>query len=126
MTQQINGHPPKLAIQDASAWILRGGVVASVLFMLVGTVITFSEDRISIQRMRSDPFVANPVQIIHDFHDHPGRSTIEIGICLLVLTPVARVAMSIILFALEDRDWIYTLITATVLLLTLAGLLWFR
>lgn len=51
-----------------------------------------------------------------------GESVIQLGILLLIATPVARVALSLATFALQ-RDWVYVLITATVLGLLLYGLL---
>lgn len=52
-----------------------------------------------------------------------GESIIDVGLFILVLTPVARVLASVILFALVDRDWFYTAVTLIVLILTLVSLL---
>jgi uncharacterized membrane protein len=46
----------------------------------------------------------------------------QLGVLVLVLTPVARVVFSMILFALR-RDAMYTIITLAVLAVLLAGLL---
>jgi uncharacterized membrane protein len=49
-------------------------------------------------------------------------SLMQLGVFILVLTPVARVAFSLVLFALR-RDRMYTVITLAVLTVLLAGLL---
>lgn len=49
----------------------------------------------------------------------------QLGLIALVLTPVSRVAASILLFALE-RDRTYVVITTAVLLILLASLLFIR
>jgi uncharacterized membrane protein len=75
----------------------------------------------------------------HAFHGQPGidriiieiiegavalraRSIIQFGILLLIATPIARVALSLIGFALE-RDWAYVAITAIVLAVLLYSLI---
>ncbi len=52
---------------------------------------------------------------------HP-QSIIALGLILLILTPVMRVAISIVAFALE-RDRLYVVITSIVLLILIAGFL---
>jgi uncharacterized membrane protein len=49
------------------------------------------------------------------------RSIIQTGILLLIATPIARVALSLVGFSLE-RDWKYVLITAIVLSVLLYSL----
>jgi len=50
------------------------------------------------------------------------RSIIQTGILLLIATPIARVALSLVGFTLE-RDWKYVLITAIVLTVLLYSLI---
>jgi uncharacterized membrane protein len=50
-----------------------------------------------------------------------GRGLIQLGLLLLIATPVARVAFSLLAF-LRQRDRTYTVVTAFVLLLLLASL----
>jgi uncharacterized membrane protein len=57
---------------------------------------------------------------VRTFH---GRNIIQLGLLVLIATPVARVAFSVVAFALE-RDWLYvgiTLLVLVVLLFSLAG-----
>jgi uncharacterized membrane protein len=111
------------AIEDASAWILRLGVIAAVTVMLLGIAMSFMHGHASLERMSSDPFEYRPAVILAGILKLQGKSIIEAGIYLLVLTPILRVAASFVLFTLE-RDWLYAVITLTVLILTIAGLLW--
>lgn len=53
--------------------------------------------------------------------DLRGRGLIQLGLLLLIATPVARVAVSLVAF-LRQRDRTYALVTAFVLLLLLASL----
>jgi uncharacterized membrane protein len=116
--------PPKLTIQDASAWVLRGGLALSIGVMLIGIAFSFAHGTISVQRMADDPFDYRPRMIWDGICAGRGKSIIEAGIYLLVLTPVMRVVTSMILFAAVERDRLYSIITFVVLILTLAGLLW--
>jgi uncharacterized membrane protein len=115
-------HQP--TISDVSAWVLRGGVVSSSLVMLIGIVVSFCHGTISVARITSDRFDYYPSVIWNlIIHGH-GKGIVEAGIYLLVFTPILRIAASILLFAFQERDRLYTLITLIVLILTLAGLLW--
>lgn len=79
-----------------------------------------------------------PAQNFHVFHGEPehlrhvsgifdfavglhSRGFIQLGLLILIATPVARVAFSVIGFALE-RDWLYVAITLSVLGLLVYGL----
>ena len=53
------------------------------------------------------------------------RALIQAGVLLLVLTPVARVAATLIAFAAR-RDWLYVAVTLAVLGTLVAGLAGFR
>ncbi len=112
-----------LAIEDASAWILRIGLAASLAVMLIGVCFSFAHGTISVQRMQSDQFDYHPAIIWRGILHARGKSIIEAGVYLLVLTPILRVVTSIILFASTERDWTYAVITTVVLFLVLAGLI---
>lgn len=116
--------PRASAINDVSAWVLRGGVISSVLVMLTGIVFSFVHGTVSLERMETARFKYDPGAVVRGVIHGRGQSIIEAGIYLLVLTPVVRVLMSIILFVFAERDWAYGAITLCVLALTLAGLLW--
>lgn len=123
-----NSSPPSpdVAIQDVSSWVLRIGVVSSVAIMLIGTVVSFLRHSVSIQDMEGARFKSDFGVIWHGVLAGSGRSIIEVGILLLVLTPIMRVAASMFLFLFEEHDWFYTLVTFAVLTLTLVSLLLLR
>ena len=51
------------------------------------------------------------------------RGLIQLGLLLLIATPVARVVFSVFAFA-RQRDWIYVVITLIVLAVLLYSLFW--
>jgi uncharacterized membrane protein len=53
------------------------------------------------------------------------RAVVQLGLVLLIATPVARVALTLVAFVLQ-RDRLYVAITALVLALLLYSLLWGR
>jgi uncharacterized membrane protein len=122
-----NAPPPRpphrgIAIEDASAWILRVGVVASVAVMLTGIVFSFIHHHVPLERMQHDRIDFQPRVIAAGVLHGQGKAIIEVGIYMLVLTPILRVFTSMVLFAFEEHDWLYTLITFVVLALTVCGL----
>ena len=54
--------------------------------------------------------------IISDARSLSGRGLIQLGLLLLIATPVARVIFSVVGF-FRQRDWMYVAITMMVLLL---------
>jgi uncharacterized membrane protein len=125
MSQPINPSPAHhTTISDVSAWVLRVGVILSSLVMLIGIIVSFTHGTVSIDRITSDGFDYDPSAIWSLIRHGHGKGIIEAGIYILVFTPIMRVAASTILFAFEERDRLYTIITLIVLILTLTGLLW--
>ena len=59
--------------------------------------------------------------IVHGALGMSGRAIIQLGLLLLIATPVARVLFSAIAFALE-RDYLYVFITLIVLAILLYSL----
>ena len=111
------------AIQDVSAWVLRIGVVTSVLVMALGLTLAFVHHPPSVQHMKTAVLKYNLGAIYHGVLRGDGESIIDMGLFILVLTPIARVLASVILFATVDRDWFYTCVTLVVLILTTMSLL---
>jgi uncharacterized membrane protein len=72
-------------------------------------------------------FVGEPAElrsvtgILHAVAAVRGRAIIQLGLLLLIATPVARVAFSLVAF-LRERDRAYVLITSFVLALLLVSL----
>jgi len=107
--------------------ILRGGVLLSAAVVLVGAIIYLVRHGAAAPAyhiFRGEPSDLRSVSgIIARSLSGRGRGLIQLGILLLIATPVARVAFSVLGFALErDRKYvILTLIVLGVLLYSLAG-----
>jgi uncharacterized membrane protein len=108
--------------------LLRGGVILSISVVLVGVALTFIHHP-SYARSRPDLVVlTNPDQpypssvrtVAAGAEQRRGQSVVMIGLLLLIATPVARVALSIVVFAIE-RDRLYVVITTVVLALLLTS-----
>jgi len=108
--------------------VLRGGVLASLGVILAGTLITFirhPEYVSSPQELGrlTQPGAAFPTtlrDVIAGLAELRGQAIVVLGLLILIATPVARVAVSILLF-LEERDRTYAAITSIVLLLLILG-----
>jgi uncharacterized membrane protein len=123
---------PKRALTDEQmdriiSVLLRSGVLISALVVLVGGILylmhygaVLPEYRV----FRGEPAVLRSLSgIVKDALSFDSRGIIQFGLLLLVATPVARVAFSILAFALQrDRTYvIITLIVLGVLLYSLTG-----
>jgi uncharacterized membrane protein len=108
--------------------LLRAGVVTAATFVAFGAILYLIQegtDQPSYQEFRGEPpSLRNVADLFADALSLQGRAIILCGIVLLLATPVARVLLSAVAFALQ-RDRLYvvlTLIVLTVLLGSLAGL----
>ena len=114
-------------IENIIAGMLRAGVILSTALVLGGGVwylLRFGAGRPEYGAFQGEPAVLRSVSgIVRGAVALDARSWIQLGLLLLVATPVARVLFSIFAFA-EERDWTYvaiTLIVAAVLLYSLFG-----
>ncbi len=107
-----------LSIARMISGLLRVGVIASGMIVLVGGgfyLIQHGYELANYQNFRAQPNVNRAIgRILQGALSLQPRSIIQTGVLLLIATPVARVALSLIGFSLE-RDRAYVLITAIVL-----------
>ena len=118
----------KVTDQTLERWIsalLRIGVVLSALLVLTGGVLYLlrhGHEVVAYQvfqpKESSDRRIA---EIIEEALVGRGRSIIQLGLLLLIATPIARVAASLIGFLFE-QDKTYLVITLIVLIVLLASL----
>ena len=107
------------------AHVLRGGVLVSAAVVACGGAVFLS--RHGMQRPDYHAFNAEPDTlrtirgIISDTMTLSGRGLIQLGLLLLIATPIARVVFSVIGFA-RQRDWLYVVITLAVLILLVYSL----
>ncbi len=113
-------------IEEIVADLLRTGVALSALVVLIGGVIYlirhgFAPADYRVFRGEPSDLRSLPGILRFAFTWH-GRGIIQLGLVLLIATPVARVAFSIWGFA-EERDHMYTTFTVIVLAILLYSLL---
>lgn len=119
--------PAARPIEEILGNLLRAGVLISAAVVLVGAIIYLfrhgSEPPL-YHVFRGEPTDLRSVPgIVRDALALRGRGLIQLGLLLLILTPVARVAFSVFAFARQrDRTYIVvTLIVLGLLLYSLAG-----
>ena len=106
--------------------LLRTGVLIAAVFVLTGGVLYLISQH-------------GPIPNYHVFHGEPeqlrsvsgivhaalalrGEGLIQFGLLILIATPIARVALSLLVF-LYQKDWVYVAVTLVVLGLLLYSLL---
>jgi uncharacterized membrane protein len=123
-------HPPQEwddhRIEIILGNLLRAGVMLAAAVVLCGaSVYLFRHARetadYSVFRGEPADFSTIPGVILSVMHGR-GRGLIQLGLLLLIATPIARVAFSIVGFALE-RDRMYVVFTVIVLSILLFSLL---
>jgi uncharacterized membrane protein len=106
--------------------LLRAGVLLAAATVLLGGVLYLAgrhADRVHFQAfMAGGPDTRTLAGIMRSAAHLESLGIIQFGLLLLIATPVARVALAIAGFALE-RDRLYTVVSAIVLLILLASLL---
>ena len=113
-------------VEIVISWVLRIGVVTSLAVVVAGLVLVFvhhpaflsspAELPKLIQRGASFPHTLSAA--FSGAEGMRGEPIVALGLLLLILTPVARVAVSILAFHFQ-RDRVFTLITLTVLIILL-------
>lgn len=120
--------PPVISEHDVElslASLLRAGVLAAAALVLAGGVIYLG--RYGGTRPHPGTFTGEPEDlktfggILNAALALRGRGLIQLGLVILIATPVARVAFSLYAF-MRQRDRAYVVITAFVLTLLLASL----
>ncbi|MGB9074799.1 MAG: DUF1634 domain-containing protein [Terriglobales bacterium] len=106
--------------------LLRGGVLLSAAIVLLGAAIYLvrhGHSPVDYRMFRGEPSDLRNVRgIFRDVIALEGRGIIQLGLLLLIATPVARVAFSIFGFA-EEHDRMYVIVASIVLLILLYSLI---
>jgi len=108
--------------------VLRTGVLASFLLIVAGMIISFIHHHEYLSSPAELLYLTHPGaafphtlrDVFTGLHEMRGQAVVTAGLLLLIVTPVMRVAVSIIIF-LHKKDWVFTLITTVVLCLLLAS-----
>jgi uncharacterized membrane protein len=99
--------------------LLRAGVVLAATVVLAGGLlylVRHGGEQPDYRVFRGEPAdLRSPSGIVVDAGKLKSRGLIQLGLLLLIATPVARVFLSAVGFA-RQRDWIYVGLTLVVLL----------
>jgi uncharacterized membrane protein len=113
-------------MQTIIGWILRIGVSASMVLVFIGGVFFVYRHGHSIpdyKDFKGVPyFIHNTDGIFEGVRNLKGQAIIQLGIILLIATPVIRVAFSVVGFIIE-KDYLYTTISIIVLLIIFASMI---
>jgi len=104
--------------------LLRTGVLTAAAIVLVGGTVYLARHEFSLPHYEEfKPSNLNSVGgIIHGVFSGSGRGLIQLGLLLLIATPVMRVALLVVGFAMQ-RDRFYVLVSLVVLIFLLFSLL---
>ena len=110
------------SVEILISWLLRVGVVTSLSFVLIGLLLMFIHHPsylvsvMDLQRLTS-PGAAFPHtlrEVVNGLLAGRGQAVVAVGLLMLIVTPIMRVAVSIFAFALR-LDRAFVLITSGVL-----------
>jgi uncharacterized membrane protein len=113
------------SMEDFLGTLLRIGVTLAGLVVAIGACIYMA--RHATEPADYGHFEGTPPEyldfwaIVTGVLNGRGRALIQMGLLILVATPVARVFFSLILFA-KERDWRYVAITSVVFAMLLVSI----
>jgi uncharacterized membrane protein len=100
--------------------LLRFGVILAAAWVLAGGIhylVQYRDAKSDYRAFHGEPAdLRYTHEIVQEALQLNARALIQFGLLLLIATPIARVAFSVVGFALE-KDWMYVGITLVVLTL---------
>ncbi len=116
-------------IEQIIGKLLRLGVLLAALVVVIGgTLLLMHYGHLAAgfhEFTATDPALRSVGGILTAVVHGDSRAIVQLGLVLLILTPVARVALTLGAFIIQ-RDRLYILTTSIVLALLLYGLIWGR
>jgi uncharacterized membrane protein len=113
-------------VDAAIGALLRGGVLLAAAVVAAGAVLYLTRhgsDPTHYRVFRGEPSDLRDLGLVLEgVRSFAGRATMQLGLLLLIATPIARVALSVVLF-IRERDWLYVGVTVLVLALLTYSLL---
>jgi uncharacterized membrane protein len=105
--------------------VLRAGVLLSSFVTLVGLVMYLAHHATATPAYHEFHSIYAPLRSVYQvvpraFHGYP-LAIIQLGVLLLIATPVARVAFLVVAFALEG-DRMYVVVSGLVLVILLGSI----
>jgi len=114
-----------LRIEIIIGSLLRTGVILAASVVFLGGVlylVRHGHETISYTTFQGEPEALKSIPaVLGGVASFSARAIIQLGLLLLIATPIARVAFAAIAFALE-RDYLYVVITLIVLAVLLYSL----
>jgi uncharacterized membrane protein len=112
-------------VEQVLGGVLRAGVLLAAVVVLTGGIlylVRHGSERADHRVFHGEPAdLRSPAGIARDALALSGRGIIQLGLLLLLATPVARVVFSLVAFA-RQRDSTYVLLTLIVLTVLLVSL----
>jgi uncharacterized membrane protein len=106
--------------------LLQAGVILAAVFVIAGGTVYLArhpEPVMNYGVFQGEPEELRTVSgIFHEALELRGRGLIQLGLLMLIATPIARVAFSVVAFSYQ-RDWTYVVVTVLVLGLLVYSLL---
>ena len=105
-------------IDEVMGLVLRTGVILAAAIVLTGGIVYLTRHPGTVRDYHVFQGEAAEYKsvsaIAHEAMELRGRGLIQLGLLVLIATPIARVAFSLMAF-LWQRDWTYVVVTAIVL-----------
>lgn len=115
--EQLLGNFLRLGVILAAAVVLTGGILYSL---------QHRQEHPNWEQFRGQPkTLRSPAEIVANALKGESRDIIQLGILLLIATPVTRVILSVLGFILQ-KDWFYVSTTLVVLVVLLYSLFFGR
>ena len=113
-------------VEQVVGRLLQVGVLLAALVVIIGGALLLADHGGARADFRVFHGESSPLRsvgaIVSAAVAGDSRAIVQLGLVLLIATPVARVAFTLVAFAIQ-RDRLYVALTATVLALLLYGLL---
>ena len=120
--QELTNHEMEMVIGN----LLRAGVIIAAATVFLGGIIYLLHHGFTTanyQVFQHEPsYLCNIQGILGNASSFHGRGLIQLGLILLIATPIARVALSIFAFA-RKRDTLYVIVTFIVFCILIYSLL---
>lgn len=112
-------------VEEWIGYLLRGGVMLAAAWVLAGGILYLRQNAATTpayHAFRGEPSqLRSMAGIVSAASALDSRGIIQLGLLILIATPVARVAFSVVAFAIE-RDLLYVAVTLVVLTLLIWSL----
>lgn len=119
-------HDAEWRMEQLVGRLLQVGVLAAAVLVLAGGLVLLTQHGGSTADFREFVGVPDTYRTVLGSARAAlaldGRGLVQLGIILLIATPVARVAMTLVAFLIQ-RDRIYVALSAVVLVVLLYGLI---